>query len=348
MPTTCMDFLTKKKDRGEPPPVLVVFGDEEFLRQRAKLTVRHWVVGPEADDFTLAFHDGEKAELASVLDDLWTPPFLGVRRLVVVEEAETFVTRNRAALEKYVAKPSTSGVLLLETKTWTATTKLAKAVEATGLAIDAKAPKDWHVAAWCVAWCKNQHGKTLAKLSAEWLVELAGTSLGVLDQELAKLTTYVGQRSEITAADIQRVVAGARADNAFQLLEAALEGNGAKAIAQLDRQLVAGDSPIMIAAMLTAQLRKLTRAARAAVAGAPLDEALRAAGVPPFALEKNRAHLRRLGRERMAEMYRRLLALDLDLKGGTALGERVVLERFLLEAASGPIASQGAIPSPDR
>lgn len=328
----CMEFLTKKR-KGNPPPVLVILGDDDFLRRQAALSIREWTVGRDADDFTLSEYSGADASLSAVLDDLATPPFLGDRRLVVVEEADKFVTAHREALLTYVENPSSTGVLLLEVKTWTATTKLAKGVERTGLAIEAKSPKDYLVPNWCVQWTKGRYDRTMAKPTADWLVELVGAHLGQLDQEIAKLVNFVGSRSEITIDDVNRMVAGTRTENAFKLLDLLLEGNAAKAITFLDRQLVAGDSPIMIMAMLTAQLKKLTRAARAVVAGAPIDEALRGAGVPPFALEKNRAHLRHFGRERMAAMYRRLLEVDLDIKGGTALDPRFVVERFLVDLA---------------
>ncbi|MFO0947685.1 MAG: DNA polymerase III subunit delta [Planctomycetota bacterium] len=332
MAVGCIEFLTKKR-RGEPPAVLVIFGDDDFLCRQASMTVREWTVGRDADDFTLSEYTGADASLSAVFDDLATPPFLGDRRLVVVEDADKFVTAHREALLKYVEGPSPTGVLLLEVKTWTATTKLAKAVELSGLAIEAKSPKDYLVPNWCVQWAKGRYDKTMAKPTADWLVELVGAHLGQLDQEIAKLVNFVGDRPDIGLEDVNRMVAGTRTENAFKLLDLLLEGHAAKAIQFLDRQLVAGDSPIMIMAMLTAQLKKLTRAARAVVAGTNMDQALRDAGVPPFAIEKNCAHLRHFGRERMAAMYRRLLEVDLDIKGGTALEPRFVVERFLIELA---------------
>lgn len=330
MPVTSMDFLTKKRPAAIPS-VLVVFGDEEFLRRQSVAAIRDWVVGAEADDFTLSVYRGDDTKLSAVLDDLFTPPFLGERRLVIVEDADDFISEYREPLLKYLQAPSSTGNLLLDTKSWAATTKLAKGVEASGLAVDAKAPKDWHVAAWCVQWAKLRYQKALAKPDAEWLVELVGTSLGQLDQEMSKLSTFVGDRPAIDLDAIQQLVAGTRTESAFRLLDLLLEGATAKALEYLDRQLVAGDSPIMIVAMLTAQLRKLTRAARAIVSGQSMDQALRDVGVPPFAIERNRGYLRHFGRGRMAGMYRRLLEADLELKGGSALDQRTVLERFLIE-----------------
>ncbi len=55
---------------------------------------------------------GRGTELADVLDELFTLPFFSQRRLVIVEDADTFVTKHRKELEAYVEGPSGSGILL--------------------------------------------------------------------------------------------------------------------------------------------------------------------------------------------------------------------------------------------
>ena len=345
MPTKCIDFLAKER-RGEAPAVIVSFGADEFLHRKAYLAVREWTIGPEPDDFTLAIHAGDKAPLRDVLDDLFTRPMLGDRRLVVVEAADPFVTSHRDALLKYVESPSKSAALLLAVKTWRSNTKLAKAVELSGLALETAVPKDWHVPAWCAKWAAAHYDKKLTKPTAEWLVELVGVNLGQLDQEISKLAAFVGVAEEIDAEAVNRLVAGARTESAFKLLDMVFEGQLGKALLLLDRQVVAGDSPVMVLAMLTSQLRKLTVAARGIVNdGLPMARALEESGVPPFAIRKSEDQLRRIGRERMLAMYRRLLRADLDLKGGSGLDQRTVLERFLVEIGR-PASTERRVASP--
>ncbi len=331
MTTKCADFVTKPP-KGAPPPFIVIFGDEEFLRRESTSAVRQWVLGSDPDDFTYSSYVGD-IDLATVRDELFTPPFIGDRRLVVVEGADPFITAHRTALETLVTKPSPCGVLLLVVATWPSNTKLAKAVEQTGLAIDAAAPKAWHVADWCVRWSKQRYKKQMDKPAAEWLVELAGTNLGQLDQELSKLASFVGEKDAIDSATVDQLVAGTRTENAFKLFDMILEGDLVKALDLLDRQFIAGESPVGVLAMITAQLRRLTRAARETEFGSSTQEALKLSGIPPFAIDKARAHLNHFGRPRMETMYRRLLQADLDLKGSSSLSQRTVVERLLVELA---------------
>lgn len=331
MPKKCMDFLTAKR-RGEPPATIVAFGDETFLRREAIRTVREWVLGGVDDDgFQFSSYAGDEASLAAVMDDLATPPFLGDVRLVLVEDADSFVSSHRKALERFASKPTDCGVLVLDVASWPATTNLYKLVEVGGLAIDCASPKAWAVPAWCQHWAEHRYRKRLDKPTAQWLVELVGTSLGQLDQELSKLAAYVGEAPEIDVDAVNGLVAGTRTESVFKLLDMVIDGQVGKALEFLDRQLLAGETPVGVLGMLAGQLRRLARAARETQFGVSTHEALAAAGVPPFAVERSRAQLNHFGRERMNGMLRRLLRADLDLKGDSDLSARAVVSRLLIE-----------------
>src|SRR5215831_14225627 len=123
-----LGFLDKA-GKQKAQPVYVLHGDEDFLKRQVLEALQPLVLGPSDRAFGLSTHAGDKAAFAAVHDELQTLPFLAPRRLVVVENADPFVTRYRAALEKYVARPAPHGVLVLDVKSWPANTRLAKAVD---------------------------------------------------------------------------------------------------------------------------------------------------------------------------------------------------------------------------
>src|SRR5689334_7863550 len=57
--------------------------------------------------------DGERAELATVLDELRSFAMFGGAKLVVVRSADDFISRYREQLEDYVAAPSDRATLIL-------------------------------------------------------------------------------------------------------------------------------------------------------------------------------------------------------------------------------------------
>jgi DNA polymerase III delta subunit len=66
---------------------------------------------------------------------------------------------------------------------------------------------------------------------------MAGDSLGVLDQELEKLATYVGARPEITVNDLEALVGNNRERNVFELTDALARGDAPTALRLWERVL---------------------------------------------------------------------------------------------------------------
>jgi DNA polymerase-3 subunit delta len=324
-----------------PQAVCVVFGDEAFLRRQSLLKLREAVLAGEEADFSLTSFEGRTVQLRDVLDEVATVAmFGGDKRLVIVEEADEFVSRYRAQLEDYVARPSRSGMLVLDVKLWQSTTRLYKAVAAEGLAIDCNAPPTAQLARWLGGWAKQTHHIDLPVTAAEMLVETIGPELGLLDQELAKLALMTGAGQKITPEMVGRMVGGWRAKTTWEMLDAALDGHVADAMLQLDRLLASGESPVGLLGQISASLRRFAAATRlilqAEAAGSrlALRPALEQAGIRAFVLQKAERQLRHLGRQRGGQIYRWLLEADLDLKGQSAVAPRHILERLIVRLAA--------------
>ena len=185
-PLAALDYLAQP-DKYPPPAVCAVFGDERFLRQQAIACLRAAVLGGGDGDFSLSTFEGPDASFRDVHEVLSTVAMFGEgKRLVVVEEADDFVSRCRAPLEEYVARPSRSGVLVLDLDSLPSNTRLYKSIAAGGLLIDGGTPAPARLAKWLAEWARQRHHVQLPQAAAEMLVELVGPELGLLDQELAR------------------------------------------------------------------------------------------------------------------------------------------------------------------
>jgi DNA polymerase-3 subunit delta len=316
----------------EPGPVYVLHGDEAFLKRLILTALRRRVLGTSDDTFGLSVHVGEKAGFASVQDELATLPFLSARRLVVVETAEPFVTRHRAALEKYVTQPAPHGVLVLDVQSWPANTRLAKALGSEATLV-CKTPPAYRLPEWCTQWAASQHGKQLTGAAARLLVDLIGPDLGQLDQELAKLAVYVGAAARIDDKDVDRLVASSRLETTWKIFDAIGNGQTAEALAILARLFDQGEEPLRILGAFGLQLRRLAQVARLCRHGQTLADSMEQAGVPPFGQRGCEQQLRHLGRRRADQLYDWLLEVDLGLKGSSQLPPRTLLERLVVRLA---------------
>lgn len=352
MPTDhVLDYLAGTK-QAAVPAVIAIFGGEDFFARQALAKLRSDVLG-EDDDFGASTIDGSKALWRDVSDELSTGSlFGGGRRLVVVENADDFVSRNRAALEDYVARPSSAAVLVLVVGTWASNTRLYKAIDAAGLQIDSSVPAAARLLKWLSTWARTQHDIKLDRDAAESMMEIIGPEPGLLDQELAKLASAAGPRGEVTAQLVEQLVHGGRMKTTWEMLDHAAAGHAAIALEQLDRLISGGENAIGLLAQMSSTLRRFAAATRAIeqaeATGSRLSlrQALEAAGFKSFVLSKAEPQLKQLGRARAGKLYHWLLEADLALKGSSSspARSRIVLEQLVcrLSQAADPRAASRA------
>jgi DNA polymerase-3 subunit delta len=254
----------------------------------------------------------------------------GDRRLVIVDNADKFVTQFRDGLEKYLTHPARKSVLVLDVKTWPKTTRLAKAVVKIGLEVECSSLSGAELLRWLSETARAAHGKALARDAAALICDLAGDDLSLLEQELAKLAAYVGTCSTIEADDVRTLVGGWRTETTWAIAGAIRRGKTGEALDLLDGLLNAGESAHKTVAGLTFVFRRLAQAVERVREGAPLDAAVRDVGVFPREVGESSAYLKRLGRSEAQRLFSRLLEADVNLKGGLTIIERQILETLVV------------------
>jgi DNA polymerase-3 subunit delta len=330
-----LPFLAAKALNRQPMYALV--GDEDFLKRHARERIIAIALGAEDPAFAVSVYQGDKIDFSTARNELETLPFLAPCRVVIVEAADTFVTENRPALEAYAAKPSSVGVLVLDVKTFPDTTKLAKALP-DAAKIVCKVPPAYKIhelKPWLIEWARATHKKKLSPDAAELLLELVGSSMGSLNQELGKLAVAVGSKPGIAVEDVDRMVGRSKAADVFRIMDAIGDGKPGEALSILEELFSEGEDPMAVMGPLTAQLRKLAAVARLTATGQAMGPAMDAAGVPKWdkiriGVEKQ---LRHLGYRRLEKLTDWLVEINLGLKGGNALPERVQVERLIVMLA---------------
>ena len=314
-------------------PVYVLFGDELFLRRQAREAIVAAVLGDSDPSLALTVLAGDSLEFSTIRNDLDTPPFLSPCRLVIVENADGFITENRTELEDYVRQPSAVNVLILDAKTFADNTRIAKLIPPDAK-IACKTLAAQKLGSWCTAWARTKYRKKLARDAAELLVELVGTSLGLLDQELAKLAVATGDKTAVTADDVQRLVGRSSSANVFSILDAIGDGRPTDALSILEHLFADGEDSMAILAPLSYQLRKLASVGRGLASGLSINAAMDAAGVMApghrFGCEKQ---VRHLGLRRLAQLNSWLVELNLGVKGWNPLPPRIQVERLVVKLA---------------
>lgn len=344
-----------RSEKFVPRTVCAVFGEESYLRRQVLDRMPAvfaqdlqngedsggMLGGGGTEEFEPAEFDANVTPWKRIIEELSTFSMFGPsRRLVILNDADDFVSKNRERLEEYAATPLETGVLVLELKSFPSNTKLFKLVEGNGLLVDCRPLNEkQELPRWVCETAREKHHFTIQSGAASLLISQVGTEMGLLNQELGKLALTVEKDVPVTELDIRQKTGTWRTQTVWTLVECILEGQAKESLQYLGQLLEAGEAPIAILAQISSSMRRLAAATRFILEDEKAgkrpnaDEALTRAGVNRYFLQKTSAQLRRLGRERGEQLLAWLVELDFALKGASAVSDRLLLERFVLRLA---------------
>ena len=153
---------------------------------------------------------------------------------------------------------------------------------------------------------------------------------------MASSDTTDGTRRINPAENVDRMVGRSKAADVFRIMDAIGDGKPGEALSILEELFSEGEDPMAVMAPLTGQLRKLAAVARLHFLGKmPLGPAMDAAGVAKW--DKMRVgvekQMKYIGGRRLLKLTDWLVEINFGLKGGSALLERVQVERLIVTLA---------------
>lgn len=315
--------------QGEPGPLFGIFGEEDFLVSQA---LEQFLGAPAfAQNAALnveRFHAAE-TKPGRVLESARTLPFLGSRRLVILQEMETYKAEQLNQLLPYVEDPAPSTCLVLAGAKLDSRTRLAKALAKQGKVHVFK--KMWPRE--LLPWLRERaalRGKSLAPAAAERLAELMGLGLGALDSELEKLALYVGQRAQIGLQDVAELTGKGRLYSIFDFTDALAQGQLHRALTSYDQLHALGEPAVRVLAMVIRLYRQLLEVCRVLERGGDESQAQQALRLPPAAARTLVASARRQRGVALGQALGRLLQADLALKSSPG-SDRVIMERLVMD-----------------
>lgn len=257
------------------------------------------------------------------------------RRYLLVDGVERWRDRQ---LDEVVAAldglpPDLSVVLIARDK---APGKLSGAVKAAkGEIHEFEAPRARDMPRALVAEAKRL-GFGLEPAAARMLVDRMGANPQRLHNELERLALWAGKGGEVSAADLDAMIADTSEAVVWALSDALLERDGATALRISERLISQGENVTGLIYGLASRLRKACTAAAMLGEGAPPQRVESSLGMHPYAAKQL---VRRLQDVDVGELQEATIALaDLEVwcRGGADYGDELALTLALRAAAGSP------------
>ncbi len=309
------DQLRAALRSGQPPALLLLFGEEGYLVERAARQVRDAVVAPADRDFNLTVVHGRELKGRELVDQARTLPVFASRRLVEVRYLHEAPADQLEALAAYLDNPVPETCLLLSATTIDKRRKFFQKFAKAGEMVEFKRLYDNQLPAF-VRERAREAGRTFTEPALRLFCRRVGTNLAEVMGEFDKLTCYAGAGEFIEEEDVAAVVADTRVETVFALTDALAAGEAAVALRLLRRLLDGGQPGLVILTMIARHLRQVWKARELQGQGAAPAEVARRVGISPYFLDGLLAQARRYDDRRLRAAFPRLLEVDLALKSG--------------------------------
>ncbi|MDD2648770.1 MAG: DNA polymerase III subunit delta [Eubacteriales bacterium] len=332
-----MDFSAffDRVKKGDIGKVYVFEGEEEYVKQSAlkKLKAACLTEGMEALDFA----QFESPDFDLVRAACETMPFMSTRRLVLVRDFEPLTASKKTQessgddsapaqrvqkdfgqeLADYLrALPETTCLVFYQTAKCDTRKKAGKALEQMG-AIVSFDPMTDDV---CRRFIRNtlaSSGKKISPDTAIRLMSTVGRDGENLKNEMEKLASFLGEREEVTPEDIDAICTPSPEYTVFQMVDAMVSGNLARALTLSGFMLKTGSTRFSLLALLLRQYRILYFCKAMGSERVSQQEMRSALGIAPFAVDSAVRQAQKFTLPQLRNGVNACLETEYGLKNGT-------------------------------
>ncbi|HAK60519.1 MAG TPA: DNA polymerase III subunit delta [Nitrospiraceae bacterium] len=315
--------------KGRILPLYLFYGEEAFLIQEAVDLIIRKVVDPGARDFTFNTVYCRETPVSDMVNLAQTLPFLSPMRLVIAKEIDVLKAADIKELLPYLESPSPSTCFVMVSEQRKYDKKaVVSAVETHGAvtAFYPLAERELHP--WIAGWGRAR-GLSITGDAIQFLVQVLGTDLQKVNNELQKVVIYQKDKKDITLEDVMAVVGDFREFTSFDLAEAIGSKEAHRAFQILTRLLQEGEQPVGLLGMTAWNFRRLMRAKALEAGGVRYDEIKKKVGVLWLHSSSFQKQMKRFTLSELRDAFEVMLVTDKKLKSSSMKG-RLVLERMIM------------------
>lgn len=259
----------------------LLYGTENYLVKLYRDKLKHAILGD--DTMNYSYFEGKDINLNEINDISQTLPFFNDKRLIILENSGMFKTSNDLS-DILKASPESTIFIFVEAEI-DRRNKAYRFIKDNGVISEMKVLDDKNLKLFIVS-LLDSVGKKITVNTADYLLEMTGSDMDNLSNEVDKLISYSLDRDTITKDDIDAVVTTQITGKIFQMMDAIGLKRQNKALSLYYDLLSVRERPSHILYLITRHFNILLQVKDLLDNGFSKSAITEKVGVPPFTTGK--------------------------------------------------------------
>lgn len=330
--------LIKEIEKGLFSPIYLFYGQETYLIEEATEKIFRLYVDPNFKDFSYRLLYADEESLSVIIDEAKTLPFMGNKKILVIKNIDRVKKEDDEIIINYCLNPSQSSCVIFTGEEIDRRRKFFHVVSKKGIAVRFDCLSDKDLDSWIK---KKLEGYNL-KISEEalsYLKNFVGNDLRMINNELEKAVSFVGEKSEIRLEDIEAVSGDIHFRSIFELTSSIGWKKEEDALRLINKILLQGESPLKILALISYQIRSIMLTKFYLKKRYSLTRISKELGIPQTFLKEYIEQSKIFQFRELRNHLKELLNIDIQLKS-SKLSPKILLESLILKMCALPSGSE--------
>jgi DNA polymerase-3 subunit delta len=329
MPVRTRKDLDQTLKKGTIEPIYFLFGPENYLRDQAGSVIAEEALRGtllrEFNDSVFSLKDGDARSPIAAAEQL---PMMSTRRVVRITDFAKLDEKNEEILLKYIERPVETSVVIFISEDIDKRKKLGKRL-LSGAAFEFAPLNNAELSAWARAHLRESKSEIDPPVLNR-IIELVGSDVRTLSNELNKLSTAALPSGKISAELVEELVGRSRELMNWELTDQMIARNHARALKTLKHLLDDGAPPVMLIGLIASTYRRIALAQALLSQGTTPKEMFRQVPMPPFKQSSFLSMLDRVDGRKLTRQITRIAEADLGIKTSKA-SPRMQVEMLVCE-----------------
>lgn len=330
MKTDARDKIKKQIAEGNMSHIYLLWGEEDYLKEEYANRIQAAVYKGDFPEFNLLVYSENitPGELRSVFE---TYPMMSDTKFILIKDSGIFAASGKEERNSEEWKSLFSDIpdyvyaVFLE-KNADKRTALYKAVNKNHTAAQFEHLGTGELAEWTVR-KMTRNKRSIKKEDALYIVLLCSNDLMMINSECDKLISYTSET--VTRSDIDRLVSKSADIRVFDITDAIIEGDTAKALAVLDDLSVQNTPVFQILYLLSGCFDKMLQCRLMLEESFSLKEISAKLDLHEYIVKKYISGAKKFSIDFLENMLMRTAEIDFNIKLGQT-GDRFALEEYVI------------------